>query len=82
MHSVPICIFVVICSAFRIKKVFLPVTDKILLVVESSDWAEPSEAGAVVAMGTPVVYLHVIVVIVIAIVTGEAPCIKAKQCIC
>merc|ERR1712037_479140 len=42
------------CAAIHVEP---PVTDKILLVVESSNWAEPGEAGAVVAMGTPVINL-------------------------
>ena len=36
----------------------LPVTDKILLVVESSNGAKSGETGTVVAMGTVVVHLR------------------------
>ena len=35
-----------------------PVTDKVLLVVESSNRAESGEAGAIVAMGAVVVHLN------------------------
>ena len=36
-----------------------PVTDKVLLVVESSNRAESGEAGAIVAMGAVVVHLNI-----------------------
>ena len=36
-----------------------PVTDKVLLVVESANRAESGEAGAIVAMGAVVVHLNI-----------------------
>ena len=36
-----------------------PVTDKVLLVIESSNRAESGEAGAIVAMGAVVVHLNI-----------------------